>query len=595
MRNARRSNALMSFDYPPPGCIREGTIMARRRRLAQDLRYAIAYIRVSGDEQAKGDRWSLEAQRKEIQRYCAQRGWTLVAIYEDAGHSAKGGDIAKRPAFRRMLDDIMGIEGKDGNRANPCVQCDVVVTHTLDRYARNLVVALTTLGELHDHGITYSSVTESDFDYSDPDRRLHLQILAMFAEYFSEKLSVHTSKGKKERAGSGLYNGDVPYGYENPDRGTDKSGPGINNSTVPVPVLAQTEAVRRAFELYATGLHSDLRVAKTLNAEGHRMVSKAHPDGYPFTKDTLTALLQNRFYIGKVTYCGGGTRRRHGGASEVDGRHEPIIDPDLFAKAQEARAAKRGKGHSSSATRHAHPYVAAGLVHCHRCRQPLRAQGGGQRRPAYRDVSAERGIPCMTKRKSIGEDLVSDVLATAIAGLTLPDDWQAIALAGTTVEEVDAQALTKRRSELNRDLERAQTHLLRGYVTEDQFTARRAEIEAELASLEPRDVGDVDVDRAAALLRDLRAMWADAAAEERRQIAHDLFEAVYCDLDGQTDYTVQLKSTLHILQSVLPKQTVTYKSAEPPPKSRTDSDAICTSSGTDGIRTRDLLRDRQAC
>ncbi len=135
----------------------------------------------------------------------------------------------------------------------------------------------------------------------------------------------------------------------------------------------------------------------------------------------------------------------------------------------------------------------------------------------------------MTKRKSIGEDLVSDVLATAIAGLTLPDDWQAIALAGTTVEEVDAQALTKRRSELNRDLERAQTHLLRGYVTEDQFTARRAEIEAELASLEPRDVGDVDVDRAAALLRDLRAMWADGAAEERRQIAHDLFEAVYCD------------------------------------------------------------------
>lgn len=315
--------------------------MARRRRLAQDLRYAIAYIRVSGDEQAKGDRWSLEAQRKEIQRYCAQRGWTLVAIYEDAGHSAKGGDIAKRPAFRRMLDDIMGIEGKDGNRANPCVQCDVVVTHTLDRYARNLVVALTTLGELHDHGITYSSVTESDFDYSDPDRRLHLQILAMFAEYFSEKLSVHTSKGKKERAGSGLYNGDVPYGYENPDRGTDKSGPGINNSTVPVPVLAQTEAVRRAFELYATGLHSDLRVAKTLNAEGHRMVSKAHPDGYPFTKDTLTALLQNRFYIGKVTYCGGGTRRRHGGASEVDGRHEPIIDPDLFAKAQEARGQAR--------------------------------------------------------------------------------------------------------------------------------------------------------------------------------------------------------------------------------------------------------------
>jgi DNA invertase Pin-like site-specific DNA recombinase len=167
----------------------------------------VAYIRVSSEEQAKADRFSLPAQRKEIERHCQQRGWTLVKLYADEGHSAKGSDLSKRPQFRQMLEDV-----KSGT-----VRCDVIVTHTLDRYARNLVVALTTLADLHQHGITYSSVTESDFDYSNPDKRLHLSILAMFAEYFSEKLSQHTRKGKRERAASGRIvggRGDEPAGRE---------------------------------------------------------------------------------------------------------------------------------------------------------------------------------------------------------------------------------------------------------------------------------------------------------------------------------------------------------------------------------------------
>jgi hypothetical protein len=121
---------------------------------------------VSSDEQAKADRFSLPAQRKEIESYCANRGWTLVRVYVDEGHSARGADLNKRPAFKQMLADL---------RVG-AVRADVIVTHTLDRFARNMVVALTTLAEMHQLGITYSSVTESDFDYSNPDKRLHLSI-----------------------------------------------------------------------------------------------------------------------------------------------------------------------------------------------------------------------------------------------------------------------------------------------------------------------------------------------------------------------------------------------------------------------------------
>ena len=68
-----------------------------------------------------------------------------------------------------------------------------------------------------------------------------------------------------------------------------------------IQVPERAEAVKLAFALYATGSSSDAGIARDLNQRGHRMVSKRHPEGYPFTKDTLTALLQNPFYYGLVS------------------------------------------------------------------------------------------------------------------------------------------------------------------------------------------------------------------------------------------------------------------------------------------------------
>ncbi len=556
-------------------------MVMRRARRTSVIQYAVGYIRVSSEEQAKEDRFSLRAQRKEIQAYCERRGWTLHHdIYEDAGHSAKGSDITTRPAFKRMLTDVMGSEDRDGRRMPPTVRCDVIVTHTLDRYARNLVVALTTLADLHDHGIAYSSVTESDFDYSDPDRRLHLQILAMFAEYFSEKLSQHTSKGKKERAESGLYNGDVPYGYKNPDEGTNASGAGVYNASVPVRDPHEAEAVRKAFTWYATGQYSDYRVAQALNDAGYRMVSKRQPQGGPFKKDTITALLQNRFYLGEV--------RQPDGTYKA-GKHEAIIDHDLFDRAQAVRHSKHHKGHASSPVRHAHTYVAAGIIHCASCGQLMRAQGAANRKPGYCDASKARGIPCTTRRKSIPEPDVEQALYIAVSGLRLPDDWRTMAVANLDAADDDETArIEVRRAALETKLDRLKGLVKEGIIDPAEYRADKAEIDTNLDALPVAKHVDVDLDRAAALLEDMRTLWDEANREERREIVHALFEGVWVDLDTRRDFQVQLKSTLSCLESVLPKHTIA--------NGRTNSDdATCTSSGTDGIRTRDLLRDRQAC
>ena len=99
----------------------------------------LAYIRVSSLDQVDGH--SLEAQIRAIREYCRSRGWELVAIYREEGKSADTDSIAKRPKFRQLLDD--------------CAKrlFDIVVVHTLDRWARNVKVAMDSMGILGRSGM----------------------------------------------------------------------------------------------------------------------------------------------------------------------------------------------------------------------------------------------------------------------------------------------------------------------------------------------------------------------------------------------------------------------------------------------------------
>jgi site-specific DNA recombinase len=64
---------------------------------------AIAYLRVSTQEQAGDDRMSLDIQERDIREHCQRRGHDLLRIYRDPGYS---GDSKNRSAFQQMLKDI---------------------------------------------------------------------------------------------------------------------------------------------------------------------------------------------------------------------------------------------------------------------------------------------------------------------------------------------------------------------------------------------------------------------------------------------------------------------------------------------------------
>src|SRR5258708_21374117 len=62
------------------------------------------YVRRSSEMQK--DNYSIDAQKRAIKDGCTLRGLPEPIFYEDDERSARGEQIAKRPAFKKLLDDV---------------------------------------------------------------------------------------------------------------------------------------------------------------------------------------------------------------------------------------------------------------------------------------------------------------------------------------------------------------------------------------------------------------------------------------------------------------------------------------------------------
>ena len=515
------------------------------------LRRAAAYIRVSSEEQADADRFSLPAQRREIAAFCQSKGWEIVAWYADEGVSARSDTVAKRPELHRLLTET----------ASGAVQADVVVVHEVSRWARNRAVFFNTLADLAERKIAFASVKE-DIDYSTPEGQMFLSILATFAAYFSDALAAHTSKGKHERARQGFYNGDLPFGYRNPTPGKA----GEYNKTVPLIVDEEAAGVRLAFEAYAAGTTSDAGIASVLNQRGYQTRHKVAVESRTgevrnphrlWTKDTVNHVLQNPFYTGMVRYKG----ELH------QGQHAAIIDADLFRRCQEVRAQRQHGG--AGMVTSGRVYLLKGIAHCAGCRQPLRSNLAHGSTHYYRCPAGQRGLTCPAAARVIRGDLADAAVAELVAGLTLPADWRESVVERLLDGDAAREAL-RRRELLERKLSRLKDMYANLELERPEYEQARDTVSEELAALVVPEA--TDLERAGEYLERLGELWQAADLDDRHALCRELFDAIYLDLDGGkiSEVRVQPDYTPLFAQGV-------YRS------------------GTDGIRTRDLDIDSVAC
>lgn len=343
----------------------------------------LIYLRVSTKEQAE-EGYSIPAQKEACLKYIQDKDWNFIDCYIDRGESARS---AHRPQLQEMLSRV-----KKGKTIN------AVVVHKIDRLARNLEDHVAIKAILKRSEVALVSVVENIEDSA--SGRLIEGIHALMAEFYSANLATEIKKGMNQKVKEGGWPKMAPVGYKNirDERGVAH--------IIPDPEMSPL--VKEAFELYATGEYPLRVLHEHLTGGGFlsNMTKK------PMVRSKVAEMLQNKVYIGIVTWNG----------VEYKGKHEPLVSKALFARVQEVFAIRNTAGERIRK----HPHYLRGTLYCGYC---------GARLSSSLSKGQYLYFWCLGRRRDIKScpqsHIPADVIETAINNL-----YQKIQLPQAVVEEL---------------------------------------------------------------------------------------------------------------------------------------------------------------
>ncbi|MCL5108902.1 MAG: recombinase family protein [Chloroflexi bacterium] len=434
---------------------------------------------------AEDEALSLAAQLRACRGGCAKRGWEVARELVEDDKSARYENPTKRVLFQQMMT---GVEAGEA---------EVVIVHKLDRFSRNLRLTLQSLDRLARHNVGLVSVVEN-LDYSTPQGRLSLHIFGALAEFYSQNLGQEVRKVKSERKERGLYNGLLPFGAM---RGEDG---------LPAPDLrlqansrSNHEGLVHALEICAKGA-SDKEVAEVLNAGGWRTTGNRGHN--PWRKDSVRRVLINRFYVGDLPDGQGGW---------VPGAHPALVDPDLFARAREARKRNLTGARQSSVNGHSHTYSLTGLLRCAKCGGAIRIQ---TMHDSVRTVCYGRmqGLGC--DQRGVLLSVYEEQIGEWMAGLELPEGALEVELRRLQAEARAVGDVGEERRRLEARLARIKELYSWGDLDRPEYLAERDSVQRRLLALQPEQKQRRDLLKLAEFVRHAAMVWAAADPAQRNRL-----------------------------------------------------------------------------
>ena len=296
---------------------------------------AVAYVRISSEEQLKKSATSIATQTRKCAEACERAGLDLVKVFTDEGESAFKQASSKRPQLQAMLKYLRQNKGK----------CTHVVFENLSRVARLSHEQKVLLSGFKAQGLKYISVDEPNLETDTAAGRLHARILADFNEHYSDALSERVTYRMRAGAQAGRHLHKAPLGYENGK---------VNGVKNLVPDPARAELVRKAFTMMAEGQNM-VEVLRLVTLWGLRSRG-----GHRLAKTTFSQMLHNRVYCGWVKQTDIIAR----------GAFEPLISEELFEQVQEAM---KGRSKRQKHAKHHDDWPLRRFVICGSCDKPLTA------------------------------------------------------------------------------------------------------------------------------------------------------------------------------------------------------------------------------
>ena len=451
-------------------------------------RRVLGYARVSSSEQAIGT--SLDDQQAAITAYAETRGLSIAHMFVEA-ESAVHEKIERREQMRLLLADV-----REG---------DLVLCHRLDRWSRDAEFSYRTIREILAAGASFFSVEERcDPATSEGDTALGFRIL--FAREEHKRIKLRTVGTRRLLRDRGYYvEGLPPYGYARQDT------KGIQRNVLR-PVPDEAETVRRVFAMCIAG----------------RPISKI-ADAVGVKRDLVHDILRRRVYMGEIQNTSG---------AWIRAQHEPIIAPDVFARAREAVDGRRLIGRrerpegAETAT-----WLLRDVVRCALCHGPMSAAYAGTpeaRRHYYR---CYRKCTPRHVRVDAVERVVADMIAERLVELRDELSREPERPSETRPSTNWAAKLEKNASRRARTLEAHAD----GHMTREELRTRMAALESERLTIEAKAAHDAPSPLAkpevrAEALRDLRQLqraWRGGKPVVRREIATHLLVSVLIAADRE--------------------------------------------------------------
>ena len=263
----------------------------------QPTRYCL-YARKS-TEQDERQALSIDSQIKEMVQMAMRDGITVTEIRQES-HSAK--DSGQRPVFNKLIEDI---------RSNIF---DGILAWDPSRISRN-AGDLGKIVDLIDQGYIKEIRTHGQRFSNSPNEKFLLMILCSQAKLENDHKGENVKRGLRAKCEMGWRPGMPPLGYfYDPLCRKGEKKIIIDPDRAPI--------MRQMFERVAYQAESGRDILAWLNEMGFKTRS-----GCNMALSRIYLILRDHFYYGRFEYP-------LGSGIFYDGKHEPIIDKDLFDKVQ---------------------------------------------------------------------------------------------------------------------------------------------------------------------------------------------------------------------------------------------------------------------
>ena len=247
------------------------------------------YVRVSTDDQ-RNNGYSIDLQLRMIKEYCEKNDYSIVDVYNDAGHSGK--DLM-RPEMQRLLADIKS------------KKIDKLIAIKVDRLTRNNYDGFWLLNYCEEHDVKIELILEP-YDVSTANGEMIFGMNLVFGQRERKEIGARTKRAMEEMALEKIHPSKAPYGYIR----NKKTG---HLEIEPI----EAQVVKEIFELCKQG--NSTRNIATIMKDNNAYLKQGK-----WASDRVYKILTNSIYIGIFEY--GKYKRKSQDILRVENYCEPIID-----------------------------------------------------------------------------------------------------------------------------------------------------------------------------------------------------------------------------------------------------------------------------